>query len=247
MARNFANASTETITVDSTPVTAAPFTMACWARCTQITARDVAFNIVDKDATTQEFTLMFSGDVSGDPITFRARNAGTTVLTVTSAGYSADTWHHLCAVETAVDSHAVFLDGANKGTSTTSVTPSGVDRVAFGRYAGSTPSNFLNGDIAEAAIWSVALGDAEVASLARGFSPLLIRPQSLELYAPLMGNNAPEMDIVGGLSLTVANTTKADHPRVFMPPAPNAMTWTVAAAATVVKDMIGSGMIAFAR
>jgi hypothetical protein len=59
----------------------------------------------------------------------------------------------------------------------------------------------------------VALTDAEMTALGLGFSPLLIRPQSLIWYVPAV--SAP-YDVLGG-SLTVVGTTEATHFRVILP------------------------------
>ena len=66
---------------------------------------------------------------------------------------------------------------------------------------------------AGAGIWNVALTAAEIASLAKGFSPRLIRPQSLAFYAPLIRET---LDIRGGLTLTDSGSTVADHPRIIL-------------------------------
>lgn len=71
----------------------------------------------------------------------------------------------------------------------------------------------MNGLLAECAIWSVALTDDEINSLAKGFKPSRIRPQSLVFYAPLV---RAAIDVRQGLALTPVNSpTVADHPRVY--------------------------------
>ena len=71
----------------------------------------------------------------------------------------------------------------------------------------------MDGQIAEAAIWNVALTDGEIASLAKGFKPTRIRPQSLVFYAPLIRNL---QDTRKGMALTNNNAaTVAAHPRVI--------------------------------
>ena len=64
--------------------------------------------------------------------------------------------------------------------------------------SGATKQNYCDGSLAEAAIWNAALSDAEVAALATGVSPLLVRPGSLVFYAPLARDL---LDRVGGLQL----------------------------------------------
>ena len=79
-------------------------------------------------------------------------------------------------------------------------------------YAGTLQSS-MNGSIAEPAIWNVALTDAEIASLAAGFTPDQIRPQSLQFYAPLVRDL---VDARGGRTITNVNSaTVATHPRII--------------------------------
>jgi len=74
-------------------------------------------------------------------------------------------------------------------------------------------SQLITGTIAEPAIWNVALTDAEIASLAAGFTPDQIRPQSLQFYAPLVRNL---IDVRGGRTITnVGSATVATHPRIY--------------------------------
>lgn len=62
-------------------------------------------------------------------------------------------------------------------------------------------------------MWNVALTDSENASLAAGFTPDQIRPQSLQFYAPLVRDL---IDVRGGRTITnVNNATVAVHPRII--------------------------------
>jgi len=108
------------------------------------------------------------------------------------------------------------MDGGNKGTNGSSRTPVGINTTWLGRFIDSSPQRW-SGRIAEAAIWNVALSDAEVASLAKGYSPLFIQPTALVAYWPLIGHATTEIDSVGGFGLTVTGATKAAHPRIIYP------------------------------
>jgi hypothetical protein len=77
---------------------------------------------------------------------------------------------------------------------------------------------YLNGNCASAAMWTAELTDGEMASLAAGFSPRRIRPQSLFIYAPLV--REPVITAYKGLgtpgSLTLVGTpSAANHPRTY--------------------------------
>lgn len=88
-----------------------------------------------------------------------------------------------------------------------------MDRVGIGCLDRSTASLFFQGTIADAAIWSAALTNTEIASLAAGFTPDRIRPQSLQFYAPLVRDL---VDVRGGRAITNVNSaTVATHPRII--------------------------------
>ena len=77
----------------------------------------------------------------------------------------------------------------------------------------STPSAPFDGDIAEFAVWdNTHLDQAEIESLAAGYSPLLVRLPTW--YVPLVRD--ADKDIVGGNSFTVGGTpTVSPHPRII--------------------------------
>jgi hypothetical protein len=101
----------------------------------------------------------------------------------------------------------------SSGTNTASTGAQTMDRFAFGARRQSTPFDYTKGDIAEVAVWSAVLTADEIASLARGFKPSRIRPQSLAFYAPIVRDIH---DLRNGRTITNNNTaTVSDHPRVY--------------------------------
>lgn len=108
---------------------------------------------------------------------------------------------------------SAFTNGTGKATTSSPGFPN-VNAVAIAQIIQSgNPTNILSGQIAEAAIWNVALTDAEIASLAAGFTPDQIRPQSLQFYAPLVRDL---VDVRGGRTITNVNSaTVATHPRII--------------------------------
>lgn len=214
MARGFDDASSESLSVDNPPVTAPPFTMACWFRSDDVTVDQALMQICKSSATSQYHALMIKGATGGDPVTARTR-AGSTYDAVSSTGFSANTWHHACGVWSAADNRAAFIDGGSKGTETTSATPgTPINRFAVGALLDSSPSDYMSGNLAELAVWDVALTDAEVAVLAQGYCPLLVRPASLVRYVPLIRD--ADQDIIGGIALSVGGTPTVEvHPRIF--------------------------------
>jgi hypothetical protein len=192
----------------SAVVTAYPYTIAAW---------------VYDDGTSTSFPFLVGCSTSGT-------TAGGTRLQmfldntgkvsgeggcVTSTTRSVNTWFHACNVETSATSHAVFLNGAGKGTSATSVTfPTGMNRTSINAWnAGANVG--IAGNIAHATIWNVALADAEVLELAAGLIPTRIRPQSIIAYWACDGRDAGELDPYGRNDMTnYSSTVNANVPRI---------------------------------
>jgi hypothetical protein len=119
------------------------------------------------------------------------------------------------------DSIRVYLDGAQDASSAatfanasyTNGTPTAADSISGA--VGSGSSTFFDGRIAEVAIWAGDIGAAGFGVLAQRVSPMLVRPDLLVSYWPLIGRESPERDRFGGVGATITGTVAtADHPRV---------------------------------
>lgn len=206
----------------SVPVTGPPFSIACWFYVTNTTS---AHRLVDISASTgiNYFSLHARGDQPGDGVQAIADSTGAGVAT-SSSSYAANTWQHGAAVFASTSSRSAFLNGGSKSTDTTTVAPSGVNRFCVNRlYYNSSTYGGMNGRICHLAVWSAALTDAEVAALAAGFCPLLIRPASLVAYWPFGGFHGDyDRDLIGGYHLTPSGSpTFADQPRIIYPQGPH--------------------------
>ena len=212
MAYNF-NGTNQSLQLNSAVVGSTPLTMACWFRPANITTAFALMYIGQAAAVANRFVIFARGDLAGDPITASADN-NTGGTATTTAGYTANTWHHACGVFTSSTSRAVYLDGANSGTNAANITPSGLDTTTIGsRFTQNTNGVFFNGQSAEVGIWNAALTAAEIASLAKGMTCDKVRPQNLVFYAPLVRDLN---DQKGGLTITNNNaTTVAAHTRVY--------------------------------
>ena len=214
MARKF-NGSDEYLQIGNVPVSAAPITVSCLFNSDDITHNGCMVHLTDRNETDEYFMLTIRGADPGDFVQWTARTTGTNVSATSTLAFTNVGWHHACGIEYAADSRAVFYDGGNKGTETTNVVPAGLDRTALGSMQDSSPGLYYNGELAEVAIWNVALTDAEVYILSLGTSPLLVRPESLVAYWPLMGRTSPEIDLIGRFELTVTGATIIEHPPVL--------------------------------
>lgn len=216
MARLFDDAANQYLEIDSAVVSSYPLTMACWFYTDNDALGQALMGVLDKDVAAHYHLLQAAGGAVGDPVRYTAIAGVAPQQADTTSGYSINTWHHACAVGADSTTRAAFLDGGNKGTNAVDLTPANLDRTSIGRRGSSAPAWYMSGYIAEAAVWSAALTDEEVAILAEGISPLLVRPQNLVFYCPLIRDD--DEDIIGGLSLGAGGgPTVGPHCRVIYP------------------------------
>jgi hypothetical protein len=205
--------------------------MACWFVEATLGTDQVLVSIGASANDVNRHNLSLASG-SNTVVAFTA-GSGSNGSAFTTASIAANTWLHAAAVFTSATARAAYLGGGNKGVNATNLTPAGLDQVRVGVRSGATPgTGYLDGLVAEAAIWSDALTDADIAALAsRAVTPRDVRRDALVGYWPLFGQSAPEPDFtVGGRALTlVAGPTRGDHPPVatgwtragalFLPPA----------------------------
>ena len=148
----------------------------------------------------------------------RQDNGGTNNVSVSGATATAvNQWQHVAATFSEFFTpHTVnvFYNGVADGTGSGAMLSTTTGRTSIGETPGnlSAGSRAWSGSLAEIGMWEVALGAAEIAALANGVSPLLIRPTALRFYAPLLRDI---LDVRGGLALTATGTSVSVHPRVF--------------------------------
>jgi hypothetical protein len=124
-------------------------------------------------------------------------------------------WHHIVGVFTSNTSRSLYLDGVFQATDTANFNVGNTWGVMVGKTGETT---IFNTDIAEVAIWDVALTAADIAILSGAVSPLHVRPQSLVRYCPMIGGGSTEIDLMSGNGLTATGSpTVKTHPRVVVP------------------------------
>lgn len=230
MARAFDDGGPQYINIASAVLTGVPISMACWFNTDDLTITEEAICIADTAADNNYFSLRLSGTAGGDPISAVTSADAGAAQADTTAGFLANAWYHGCAVFSAIDNRDVYIDGGNSGNEGTGRTPAGLDNTAIGALVRTGVAVPMSGRIAEVGIWNIALTAAEIAVLAAGYSPLLVRPQNLVFYAPLIREL---LDVVGGVALVNNGSTVGDHcpirnpaPQSFGeqgPPAPTAI------------------------
>ena len=229
MARDF-DGTNDKLSITTPMVTAYPFTFSGWFNADNITNDGMIVAECDIATTGERWMLQTAGfSEPTDALRFMSTAGGTSVIAITSSGYSAGVWSHACGVGRSATSRDVYLNGGSKGSNATNSTPAGLDNTTIGVRTHTSDGVRMAGLIAEVAIWSTDLSDAEVAILADGYSALFVQPASLVAYWPIIGRTSPEIDIVGGNNMTVTEAVVADHPRIIYPAMPYIITAPAAA------------------
>jgi hypothetical protein len=186
--------------------------MACWVKFSSVGAPQSLMGLFNSAGSSRH-------DLTLDTNLYAHTFDGTTAGNAQHVGVpTTGVWYHACGVWAAVNARAVYLDGAGKVTNTVNLPTVPVDTFSVGRRSLMTPERYFDGDLAEAAIWSVALSDEEVAALGKGVSPRVIRPTSLVAYYPVRGDASPERDRWRtGYHLTVTGATPSAHRSVIEP------------------------------
>jgi hypothetical protein len=212
MARTF-NGTNDALRATSTPVTAAPLTIACWFN--QTTSAAQLLMSVGVNGGIDRFQ-MFTNGPGSQAVAATANQSGTTGQSVVAGAPTSGQWHHAASVFASTTSRTAYWNGTAGTPNTTSITPAGIDSIVIGSRYNTTLGAYFGGSIAEVAIWNAALSDEEIASMSKGFHPALIRPASLQFYAPLI---RAVQDLRGGLSIGElgTGTTASTHPRIIYP------------------------------
>ena len=213
MARTFDGVNQYLMTT-SPPITVHPMTLTAWFNTTDITsyANNIAALCKLTDITTGAIHFLRTrGDVAGDPVSSQHDGSCTAY---SSTGITSGQWHHVLGAWYGNTNTYVYLDGGSLGTGYHGNPQAAADRFTIGAISwNNTVSNFFTGSIAEVAIYNTNIGAEAAATLGQGYSPLLVRPQDLVFYAPLVRH---DNDIVGGITMTAYNSpTYSAHPPVL--------------------------------
>lgn len=213
--------------VNSGPISAEPLSIACWFQTDDVTPDQMVISV--GDATPDD---MWGIELNNSPQVVRAKCYDGGVFQHAESGttYTADTWHHACATFASDTSRTIWLDGAGEGSNATGSSPGASDEIAIGIHI-DRASDPLSGMIAEVGIWSTTFTIAEALQLAAGYSPLLVRPESLVCYIPLIRGLG---SVVGDFGLTASGSpTAVAHPPVMYATSPYGITGPSAAGVTL--------------
>jgi hypothetical protein len=207
VAYSFVAASTHHMlaTLPGTPATTG-LSFACWYNSTSQDLSQGLIGYGDKDnATADRMQGNLQGNVAGDPIRYVLQSGGSSVLPITSTAYVANTWEHAAWGSASPTSHAVWRNGAGKGTSATNLQLAAPDRIDIGRFIAPTPTSYFSGTLAYPTVFSGLLTDAQVLQLAQGRHPRNIG--ATLVYCWPWQTNGALTDEVASLVLTLGGGT----------------------------------------
>lgn len=212
MAYQCANASDQYFTIAAPNISVPPVTFSIWIKVSAVVAKHSAL-------------FLWRGSINtGLLLWYAASNwelryyigGGSQWQTATGLIVSTGVWQHVCLAVSGSQAR-LYLDGAgftnNVSHATANVNAAG--DLARDPLADSTHTSF-NGSIAEAAIWSATLSDAECLALARRLSPpqLKNRLPNLVFYKDLIR----DLNRGVGPALTAVNAPGAvAHPPMIYP------------------------------
>lgn len=181
------NASNSNFLSAPSVIGALPVSMSCWYNgASGATSALVTLSAIGSNGSQLRLWLNLAAGGKYEAVSV---TSGSTFAQATSTGtVSVGTWQHVGAVFASTTDRRVFLDGS-KDTDSTSNDPDAAswDTIGIGILRGGSDLSAMNGDLAEVAMWDIALSDNDMVALASGLSPLSIRPDGLVHYWPLHG------------------------------------------------------------
>lgn len=214
MARDFNGSSQKLSRTDACGFAGYPISMACWFKPDNTTVTH-GLVLLGSSVTSQNYVgLWAAGTTSGDPVQMVHDDISAGTVSNPTTGFSSGVWQHAGGVLTSSRLRA-WLNGVPGTDKSHSLTWPSVNRTGLGVLERGTPAVYLDGGLAEAAIWNVELDTSDFLALSKGVSPLLVRPAGLVTYWPVVGTDSDEDDAVGGYTLTVTGATKVAHPRMI--------------------------------
>jgi hypothetical protein len=215
MARNFVRASSQWILTGS-PSLSSQMSISAWVKqtTTQSGGYPNGYQIICRQINGAPTEINYAFFLR-DGINLQWTTATSTYVGFV-VGITNDTnWHHYAvAIDWAAGTYSISQDQTVTTGSFTPSTPqtsaSYVTNIA--RLGGTLSNEYMNGQIAELAIWNTKISDDEIKSLADKFRPPSVRPQSLVCYWPLVRDLK---EIRAGNTMTDNGTTVAVHPPIY--------------------------------
>lgn len=162
------------------------------------TTQGCVWSMADNAGATNYHQLVIT---TGALARYACSDAGGNVNASSTNTFTDGVRAHICLVATSATDRRVILAGdwANSGTNATSRTPAGLDNTVIGRVTTNSPGNYADGVISQVAMWSVALTQSDVESLAANAHPYQIQRGALVCYMPTISGSTTPFDACGNV------------------------------------------------
>lgn len=220
-------------------ITATPLTIAAWVKPASFPANQYIAGIFYTSAgsgTAQDGWVLEINATNGVVNAIAGNGTGINIAS-SASGASSGAWSHMAAKFVSTTSRYAYLNGTPGSQNTGSNTPSTApDKTIIGvlvREDNSKIQAATQCHIAEVGYWNTDLTDAEIAILAKGVSPLLVRPANLVAYYPLVrgdgSGDEPSLKNAAHKMVEQGTISVQPHTRVFMPNPPRLFKHATAA------------------
>lgn len=189
-----------------------PLTMFCQVRLPSVDSTEHCLVAVHEATANNGFRMVLSFTGGAMKARMGTKAGGSNSNATSTTAVSDTNWHSVIGEVSASAARQVWLDNGGNASNGTILTPGTLTKTLIGATedSGSLSTN-VNHEVANAAVWQALLTADERAALTAGFSPLLIRPQSLKIFAPLVRE---PVELLGG-AFTVTGATFVDNPRAL--------------------------------
>jgi hypothetical protein len=139
-----------------------PFTVSTWVNVDTTASNHGVISLADESVTNHFYTLRVNG---GGGVRLDLLNGGQSDSVDSINTITAGEWNHMVGVFTSSTERHLYLNGKLEASSTTTVDlGTGLDVWNIGRYADSTPIEYLNGRVDEVKIYNFALSADQIAT-----------------------------------------------------------------------------------
>jgi hypothetical protein len=197
----------------SAVVSGPPFTIQAWWYMTGWAADFQLVCQIGRSSSTDHRHNIAVGDAAEPLVTCYSRSTGSDRSAITISASDHNKWNHHLGVWRASNNRQVYFNGVAGTADTTSINPTSLNATSIGIQTNGSNEPASAMRIAEVAIWDIDLGADDIAALAKGFSPLLVRPDRLVEYMPLVRSDWSKS---GAFSATGTPGVQ-DHPRIIYP------------------------------
>lgn len=199
--RDFTNNANVDRLVNNTAVAVLPFSAGCWGNSDTATQTDYWISIGDSAGSDYHAVGV---NTTGNVIARSKTSALSAQDATSSTTFSTGTWNNALGVFNSITDRRSFLNGAGKGTNSTSRTLTTSNQTVIGAAVPFSLGQATDGRLAQCAVWSKALTDLEAAYEGAGGSP---RGVSNLTHYWKIGGLSPEPDGVGTANMTVTGAT----------------------------------------